>query len=390
MDIIINKMVREGSIKKAIRNGKDGIVLMNRTKEINNNIIDNTIIIMNKAISKGECSNFDDYYKHITSLTNKVNVDEIKNKVEYIDLLDKLADYEMNMIGDTIKSLRIREEIIAIKIKYFSKDQLLIAEELNILGNSYFEILYCIKSIEFNQKALEIYKKLNNDIGIADTLNALGLAYDDLNKHDDAIGCFEKSLEIKYKILPRYHLSIGDGLKNIGIAHLHTKKANNEAINYLEKALNIFRYNLPRNHISIAELMNNLGGAYFKNDENWKAIEYFDQSFQIKEKILPTNHPSLVNTLNNLNTAYSILKKQYKQIKRLSNSLEILKTQFNENHPAVKSTRNQLFRSLYKVLNNNRRVFDNCIMEDFQKQNIESLMEKFNEQFEELMQGFSD
>ena len=93
-----------------------------------------------------------------------------------------------------------------------------LAVQLGYAGYLYSKISQYDKAIEYNEEALEIFRKLGHEINTANLLNNIGRIYDDWGQYDRAIEYYEKALAIFYK--QGREDMIAMSLNNIGMVYL--------------------------------------------------------------------------------------------------------------------------------------------------------------------------
>lgn len=165
-----------------------------------------------------------------------------------------------------------------------------IAEEIGnlkiqaaILGN--LSVTYRIlgewkKAIYYSQKALPIYKKMKNQVGLMNTYGNLGVIYLDNGSFPKALEYFFKGL----KIAQEEENLIGheNMLTNIGNVY-HYQKDYKKALKYYKDALNIALQ--MKNSPSIARIKVNIGIIYFDNNEIEKAKKFYKESMELSKEI---------------------------------------------------------------------------------------------------------
>jgi tetratricopeptide (TPR) repeat protein len=147
-------------------------------------------------------------------------------------------------------------------------------------------------------KAIEQYENILNDSNYATALYNKGLALSYLEKHEEAIECFDKSLQLNPKELKPW-FSKGVSLGVLG--------KNDEAITYFDKALEIN----PNYALAWSEKGLSLG-VLGKNDE---AISCYDKALKI--------NPNYAKVWNDKGAILSDLGKHEEAIECYNKSLEI-------------------------------------------------------------------
>jgi len=165
-----------------------------------------------------------------------------------------------------------------------------IAEEIGnlkiqaaILGN--LSVTYRIlgdwkKAIYYSEKALPLYKKMKNQVGLMNTYSNLGVIYLDNGSLPKALEYFFKGL----KIAQQEENLIGheNMLTNIGNVY-HYQKDYKKALKYYKDALNIAIQ--MKNSPSIARIKVNIGIIYFDNGEIEKAKKFYKESMELSKEI---------------------------------------------------------------------------------------------------------
>ena len=153
------------------------------------------------------------------------------------------------------------------------------------------DIYYCIgmivyklsewdTAIDYYQKSLDIFEKIEDIHGMAATYNNLGLVYADKGEWDTAIDYYQKSLEIRERIEDIHGMA--RTYNNLGMVY-YKKGEWDTAIDYYQKSLDIFE-KIGDIH-GISQTYGNLGLAYHSKGEWDTTIDYYQKSLEIKEKL---------------------------------------------------------------------------------------------------------
>jgi len=180
---------------------------------------------------------------------------------------------------------------------------------LNELANLYWTISF-EKSLQYATQALEIAERLEDQSGIADSYNSIGVAYATLEIYDDAVAYFEKARDLRNAIHDRKGLV--RSLNNLGIAYFNIGDTEN-SLSCFEEAtrssqeikndtllaasyhnlgeLNSYLGNLTKaasqleisadyyqkasNFVERVEVLNILGDVYLRSGNQEKALEKF-------------------------------------------------------------------------------------------------------------------
>jgi len=183
---------------------------------------------------------------------------------------------------------------------------------LNELASLYWTISF-EKSLQYATQALEIAERLEDQRGIADSYNSIGVAYATLEIYDDAIAYLEKARDLRNVIYDRKGLV--RSLNNLGIAYFNIGD-NENSLSCFEEAtrssqkmknntllaasyhnlgeLNSYLGNLTKaasqleisadyyqkasNFVKRVEVLNILGDVYLRSGNQEKALEKFHLS----------------------------------------------------------------------------------------------------------------
>lgn len=152
-------------------------------------------------------------------------------------------------------------------------------------------------SIQYATQALEIAERLEDQNGIADSYNSIGVAYATLEIYDDAIPYFEKARDLRNAIHNRKGLV--QSLNNLGIAYFHTGNSEKSLLCF-EDAVNISLEIkndtlLAASYHNLGELNSNLGNLDHAASLLDIAEGYYQQS---------GNFVKRVEVLNTLGSVY--------------------------------------------------------------------------------------
>jgi tetratricopeptide (TPR) repeat protein len=144
-----------------------------------------------------------------------------------------------------------------------------------------------IKLGQFN-KAEELYEILLTQTTSEDKkaylFYQLGWTKNGQGKYSDAIGFYEKVLEIKQKILPENHPDLAGSYNNIGNVYRNMAEYS-KALSYYGQALEIAQKTLSANDPRLATSYNNIGTVYDNMEKYSKALSYYEKALEIKQKL---------------------------------------------------------------------------------------------------------
>jgi tetratricopeptide (TPR) repeat protein/predicted Ser/Thr protein kinase len=153
------------------------------------------------------------------------------------------------------------------------------------------------KGLDYLSPALNLAIQFNQDEQRADILQAMGVAYQSLNRLPEALRSFEDSLEIKRRL--ELKSGIAESLSAIAQVQIATGKPDLALRGYTE-ALNLQREVGDKE--GVAGVLNDLGNLYNDRGEHDKALGLFKESLQIWTEI--GNAPNHAQALNNIGNTY--------------------------------------------------------------------------------------
>lgn len=134
-------------------------------------------------------------------------------------------------------------------------------------------------------------------------LNEAGMMAHTLARYDEAIGYYEKALDLDLKAhgpehpnLAAYWNNLGDAWRNIG--------EYNKSIEFYERALASDLKTFGPEHPNVAIYWNNLGAVWQVKGEDDKAIEYIEKALASDLKNFGSDHPQVASIWNNLGGAW--------------------------------------------------------------------------------------
>ncbi len=237
----------------------------------NENNINRAIELLNKVISYG-------------TLLNR--------RFEIKSLLMVKGDF-LKDVGEVERAEIVYNELIELYVGH--REDELLAETYKDLGALYQKEKKPQEGIKSLEKALDIFKKLKNELEISKTYNNLGNTYAVVNNYTTALSYYRKALRIQRKLSAE--VEVASTLNNIGTAYAMTNK--------FHKALKFFKISLSLkkeigNKGEIARALNNIGYCYEVLGHTQKAAEMLLESLQYNKEI-DSKKEILIN-LENLTT----------------------------------------------------------------------------------------
>ena len=233
---------------------------------------------------------------------------------EKVKILNELADIYQYI--NTKESIRLAEEGIKLASKIgYDKG---LAGCYGSLGYAYTNVDNQ-KAIEYTTKALEIRKKINDEAGIATSLNVLGIIK---YYEDDYLASIEYHLEaLKRREAIGDEIKIATSYNNIAIVNMALSNYDS-ALDYLNRALKIRV--AANNQSAIGIIKANIGEIQKLKGNNEEALETFNEALVINKKL--DNHKSIANIFRNIAAVYNNLENYSAAITFYDSSLSIYYT----------------------------------------------------------------
>jgi tetratricopeptide (TPR) repeat protein len=164
------------------------------------------------------------------------------------------------------------------------------------------------RAVQMYQRALQGSEKAwgLEHTSTLDTVNNLGLLYENLGRLDEAEKMFQRALQGKEKAWGPEHTSTLDIVNNLGVLYADLGRLD-EAEKMYQRALQGKEKALGPEHTSILDTVNNLGSLYKDLGRLNEAEKMYQRALQGKEKALGLEHTSTLDTVNNLGVLYKAL-----------------------------------------------------------------------------------
>ncbi len=185
------------------------------------------------------------------------------------------------------------------------------------LGNAYTILSQYKEALQSHLKALEIFEKIDNNLGKSFCYQGLSAAYKELGQLDRSLTYAKKSLDIK--MLLKDKRSLGTAYNALGNIYLDQDNYD-KALHYFEKYLASSKeMNLV---VDEQRSLFNLGKTYSSKNEPAKANEYFKQSKLLSLKVGDSSFIILVDAELNKTLSKKEDKPQFE--KTVVSSVELL------------------------------------------------------------------
>lgn len=286
----------------------------------------------------------------ITRLSNEASSKRLKHAIELfnkgdnhganaiLDETDIDHDINNNLRNIELGKTGLKNNIAELKLK------------IDILCNEFSE--------GWREKCEDIHKKIvsltaqvygiySEEYSVS--LLDIGSFYHNIGRHNDALICDIKALNIHIKLFGEEHHHVAESYNNIGLIYLSLNNYS-KALKYYEKALKIwlkilkgkpdnkfYSYNSTEKR-NLAACYNNIGIIYKSQCDSQKALEFFEQSLRIRLELFGYDHPEVAESYNNIGTVYQEQGNFGKALSNFNESLRIRLKFSKENHPEIART----------------------------------------------------
>jgi tetratricopeptide (TPR) repeat protein len=244
---------------------------------------------------------------------------------------------------------------LLIKLSQFNKAEELYAVLLDQTYNDhkkthyYHQLGWCMKkqkkykeAITFYEKSLEIKQKVlhSNHPSFVSSFNEIGSVYQQMNEHSKALLYYEKGLEIQLETQPSDQSHLASSYNKIGSVY---KKMNehSKALAFHEGAVEI-RQTLSSDNCTLAYSHNNIAAVYEKIGDYSKALSSHEKALEIQQKILPLNHPDLAQSYSSIGFVYDKMRQYSKALQSHQRAVDIGQRSLPANHPNLQKWQKNL------------------------------------------------
>lgn len=255
--------------------------------------------------------------QHVQSLINE------EEKIEFAQKQLRLAQHKNQLLfqTDALEALGnisyrkgdydnvLHYDTLRLAVMYKLDDKMGIAHSLNNIGITYRIRGDLAKAIDYYLKSLKIKEEIGDQRGVVKTLNNIGLIYREQQEFDKARTYFRKGLDINIAI--KDSVAIGFSYSHIGTSYFDAGWFDGDTSNFSiasgwsQKSLTILE--AIGDKAGMARLANNIGFNHYRLGEFEKAIDYYERSLAIKEELGDKRAIGL--TLRNLGNALFEMKR---------------------------------------------------------------------------------
>ncbi|MGB7553136.1 MAG: tetratricopeptide repeat protein, partial [Candidatus Korobacteraceae bacterium] len=216
---------------------------------------------------------------------NASNFDAAKKRLALVLAADPknvnalLASGRVDILaGDPQSALDPLNKALSLAIQFDSQEQK--GDVLAAMGVAYQDLAKLDDAMRNYQQALEIRKKVGNQSGVAKTLGQIAQVQDAQGDFNAALASYKEAIEVDRKIGDKGGLALN--LMNLGtLYHDHGKY--NEALSFTGQALELYRD--TGDELNQAQSLNNIGSSHAYKGEYQDALTYFQQAYEIRDRL---------------------------------------------------------------------------------------------------------
>ena len=180
--------------------------------------------------------------------------------------------------GDAQGSLDPLNKALSLTIQFDNQEQK--GNVLQALGNAYQRLNKPEDALRSFQQALEIRRKVGDQRGIGTSLEQIAQIEDALGDTKAALASYEEAAKLQRAIGDKAGLTLS--LASLGSSYLDHGQ-NEKSLEYSNQALQIARDTGDQS--SQADILVNTGGAHFNKSEFQDALTYYQQAYDIRSKL---------------------------------------------------------------------------------------------------------
>jgi len=292
------------------------------------------------------------------------SLSSLAQKSSFINQINKLPEelrqeFIINQIKELYKkdSTKAKQEIEDALI-FFKGKNISYATLLSEQATKFSKTKNYLKALEYEQKALEVYEKLNNFDAEIVSVTKVGRIYKSLNRVDEAFDLLFKKLktvegnaEHEFMLLERIGVIFKE-IKNEqkGLLYLQQAEEKSKLIKEFPKKLNQV----------LLSLYKNIGVLYRNKKEFDKAVYYFDKGYALAESIENVKYKGII--LNSLGILFKQKGEYLKAIKAFEASVKF--KQEDDNNAGISNSLTNIGLLYFEI--NNFKKAEEYLLQSYQ------------------------
>lgn len=191
------------------------------------------------------------------------------------------------------------------------------AAALGHIGTAHYLLDEKQKALDAFQRQLQLWRAETDRLKeVAEAIHNIGVIYASMGMAQKAIEFYQEALPLRRAAGDR--LGLTSTLDNLGLAYLYAGEMQ-KASDYSHQALALFRELNDRT--GMANTLNNIGGINFTLGDYRKALEYFGQALELRRALGQRRDESIA--LNNIGRVHDLLGEAQKALDYHRQALEI-------------------------------------------------------------------
>jgi len=203
---------------------------------------------------------------------------------------------------------------------------------LRILGDSTAGLQYGLEALQLR---LDVWGESNRDV--AQSLSAVGTAYDVSGNTKEALKYQLKALEIRKAVLGEQHEETARSFAAVGLTYGNLRDYR-KALEYHEEGLKIRQQVLGEEHPNTANSLCDIGLALFYVGERERSLQYVTKSLRLLQDVFGDFHPHVGDAYDALADIKWGLGDREEAINCRRKSLAIRRHLFGDSHPDTVGT----------------------------------------------------
>ena len=258
-------------------------------------------------------------------LSNTVVGQEVIDSLESALLTAEENQVKLTIYGELIREYAKQNPVKAVQ---YSEDALELAQELpdtvlipelhNAVGIAHYYKGNLLISIEYFLKARVGYELQGRDDKVANTLNNIGVTYEEIQNYEKSKEYYFESLKVHKRL---NNLEIQTAIYNNIGSTFEALDQLDSAEYYYNKSLDLAKDNNPDENM--ANALGNLGDIHYKREEYTKALEFQKSALQYDLK--NNNSIGLVETYSSMGLIYLGLNNFNRAFESFTKALTICK-----------------------------------------------------------------
>jgi tetratricopeptide (TPR) repeat protein len=253
----------------------------------------------------------------------------------FANLLNDLGTI-YGLLGNHTKSLECDEKALEIRQELLGELHQDTAMSYDNLGHNYDMLKNHRKALEYREKSLKIRREILGDrhSDTAGSYNGLGITYSFLEDHKTALKYKENALNIRRELLGEFHPDTAMSYNSVGVTYDNLRDYQ-KALDHKERGLNIFQKLFGERHPSTALLFNNIGYSHDKFLDHRKALEYYEKAIKVQSEFLGDCHPDSLTSYFNISTSYCELGRYDDAMRFMRKGCDLARNALPRKHPLL-------------------------------------------------------